>query len=612
MLERMMSFKVSTKITLITMVIYFIGVGILFYLNQSSYRASQIEGYIQKATWFTAAADETKNHTSQLQKDNVFDKRALEQDLRATLSAGRKYSESKIFGTIPVVAGWTAAEQAAEKEGLDFKIAAFNARNKDRDPNNDPVNGKFRAALLTDLRGNFLKEKEETIYKINTENNSIHFMRAIILNETCMSCHGHPSTSAFGNGKDILGFQMEDWKPGDMHGAYEIVMPLDGLDAELRSAGIKNFFTMFIILIIAVFTIRQLSKVGITDPLHKCVVFAEHVGSGNLDSTIDIRTKEEIGQLVSSLQNMSSNLKRAKENEQTVQKQVQHNAEALNHAAAELTALATDLEQKSQNIVDQSNMIAAATEELSTNMSGISSASEESQTNLRTVTSATEQMTSAIGEVAQSTERARSITNNAVDKVRVASMSVNELGSAATEINLVTKTIVEIAEQTKLLALNATIEAARAGEAGKGFAVVASEVKELAKQTNEATVDINQKIEAIQKSTRNTVEEINGISKVMDEVNEIVNTIATAVEEQNVTTHEIAHNIGEATNGVGEVMKNVIQAADVSREVAGNIVQVTDHISLIHEKVARLNDNASTLNHTASELQDMVKKFDLG
>jgi len=79
------------------------------------------------------------------------------------------------------------------------------------------------------------------------------------------------------------------------------------------------------------------------------------------------------------------------------------------------------------------------------------------------------------------------------------------LGSAAQEIDRVTETITEISSQTNLLALNATIEAARAGEAGKGFAVVAGEIKELARQTADATEDIKRRISGIQASTGSAV-----------------------------------------------------------------------------------------------------------
>jgi methyl-accepting chemotaxis protein len=94
--------------------------------------------------------------------------------------------------------------------------------------------------------------------------------------------------------------------------------------------------------------------------------------------------------------------------------------------------------------------------------------------------------------------------------------TVAKLGASSVEIGNVIKVITSIAQQTNLLALNATIEAARAGEAGKGFAVVGNEVKELAKQTARATVEIGRKIEAIQADTKSAVEAIGQISEIIN------------------------------------------------------------------------------------------------
>jgi methyl-accepting chemotaxis protein len=122
-------------------------------------------------------------------------------------------------------------------------------------------------------------------------------------------------------------------------------------------------------------------------------------------------------------------------------------------------------------------------------------------------------------------------------------MWVNKLGQSSIEIGKVIKVITAIAGQTNLLALNATIEAARAGDAGRGFAVVANEVKELAKQTANATEDISQRIEAIQTDTKAAVQAITQITDIINQINDFQSTIASAIEEQTATTNEISRNI---------------------------------------------------------------------
>ena len=99
-----------------------------------------------------------------------------------------------------------------------------------------------------------------------------------------------------------------------------------------------------------------------------------------------------------------------------------------------------------------------------------------------------------MGDIAANTGRARSISERAVVQAQTITGQMQKLGQAAQEIGNVTETITNISAQTNLLALNATIEAARAGTAGKGFAVVANEIKELARQTAEATEDIKARI----------------------------------------------------------------------------------------------------------------------
>ena len=139
---------------------------------------------------------------------------------------------------------------------------------------------------------------------------------------------------------------------------------------------------------------------------------------------------------------------------------------------------------------------------------------------------------------------------------------MQKLGQAAQEIGQVTETITNISAQTNLLALNATIEAARAGTAGKGFAVVANEIKELARQTAEATEDIKARIAGIQDSTGTAISDIGQITTVIKDVGGIVASIAAAIEEQATVTKDVAGNIAQASTGVRDANQHVNQTAE--------------------------------------------------
>ncbi|WP_438861955.1 methyl-accepting chemotaxis protein [Paractinoplanes abujensis] len=113
------------------------------------------------------------------------------------------------------------------------------------------------------------------------------------------------------------------------------------------------------------------------------------------------------------------------------------------------------------------------------------------------------------------------------------------LGQASAEINAVVQSIQSIAAQTKLLALNATIEAARAGESGKGFAVVAGEVKELSTETERATDEVSDKVNAIQARVDAVTASLAEIHNSVQEINNTQRLISGVLTEQVATTGAI-------------------------------------------------------------------------
>jgi methyl-accepting chemotaxis protein len=234
-------------------------------------------------------------------------------------------------------------------------------------------------------------------------------------------------------------------------------------------------------------------------------------------------------------------------------------------------------------------------EETSAQAGMVSAAGEQVSKNVQTVAAGTEEMSASIKEIAKNASDAARVAAQAVQVAETTNTTIAKLGASSVEIGNVIKVITSIAEQTNLLALNATIEAARAGEAGKGFAVVANEVKELAKQTAEATEDISRKIGTIQNDTQGAVTAVEQISEIINQINDIANTIASAVEEQSVTTAEMARNVEEASTGSAEIAQNITGVAQAAQSTASGATET--------------QTASQDLTRLAVELQELVRQF---
>jgi|GEM_PF-1375733 len=266
-------------------------------------------------------------------------------------------------------------------------------------------------------------------------------------------------------------------------------------------------------------------------------------------------------------------------------------AEALRHVArSELVSVGQQMRANAQETTHQATLASGAAEQVSTNAQALAKAVDEFNTSIR--------------EISGNTSNAATVAGHAVEAANRTNATVLKLGESSAEIGNVIKVINSIAEQTNLLALNATIEAARAGEAGKGFAVVANEVKELAKQTSEATEDIIRKIAMIQDDTAQAVQAIGQVAGIIRQINESQNAIASAVEEQSAMTGEISRNIAEVAAGSGEIARNITLVAnaadstsrgtDETLQAAADIEQMAEDLLLlvgaVQEAVSPVNE----------------------
>ncbi len=329
---------------------------------------------------------------------------------------------------------------------------------------------------------------------------------------------------------------------------------------------------------------------------------AAKVGAGDYRVVFDVQSKDALGDLSHSLNEMVGNSREMLE-------QINGSASALSSASTQLSSISTELVDSSNETTTIAERTSTNANEVSGNMDTVAAASEESATNLNMIAAATEEMGNTVNEIASNSAKASSTTLEAVKVSQRSQEAVKSLGTAADSIGKITATITEISEQTNLLALNATIEAARAGEAGKGFAVVANEIKELARETAAATSSIREAIADIQGQTNNTISDIGGITTVISDVNDIVQGIVTAVEEQSITTNEIVQNVAQASQGIAEVNENIASSSLMTAEVSADVKVVQDRSVLVRTSSEELQKSAAGLADLATDLSALVAKF---
>nr|WP_082677256.1 methyl-accepting chemotaxis protein [Bacillus sp. FJAT-29937] len=345
----------------------------------------------------------------------------------------------------------------------------------------------------------------------------------------------------------------------------------------------------------------------------------EQLALGNLSLVeLEPKSKDEIGQLVTSTNQLNQNLRE-------IVSQINRVSETLSSQSEELTQSANEVKTGSEQVASTMQELAAGSEtqannasDLSTGMSNFADKVQEAnengyriEANSKVVLSMTKDGSELMKNSILQMEKIDNIVRDSVNKVQGLDKHSQEISNLVTVIK-------DVADQTNLLALNAAIEAARAGEHGKGFAVVADEVKKLAEQVSHSVINITDIVGSIQKESglvsesllvgykeveqgkaqiESTGETFRGISEA---VTEMVNSIAT-----------IAENLGEIATSSQEMNGAIQEIASVSEESAAGVEETSassQEISSIMEEIAGSSDQLAKL---AEELNGLVGHFKL-
>jgi methyl-accepting chemotaxis protein len=359
----------------------------------------------------------------------------------------------------------------------------------------------------------------------------------------------------------------------------------------------------FLAAALGVFAVSWLvTRRGIVNPLAKACAVVETVAAGDLTGVIEVRGQDEIAQLGSSINTMSTNLR-------SIIESLRSNSSLVHGAAKDIDSGSEQLGEDSRRLNEVADGVTRTSSELNSSINGISASAEDMSQMLSTVAASIEEMNAAIQEVAQNSLRGSEIASVANAQAKTTVETITTLKVSSQQIGKVLEVITDIADQTNLLALNATIEAASAGEAGKGFAVVANEVKELARQTAQATDEISQRIEEIQVSTGGAVDAVESITGVIDQVNDISQSIASAVEEQSATVNEIAKSGAVANEAAQEIARRVQEGAAGTRDITDNIAVVSESARQTDSGIQQSRARAKQLGEVADEMDGLIESF---
>jgi methyl-accepting chemotaxis protein len=229
--------------------------------------------------------------------------------------------------------------------------------------------------------------------------------------------------------------------------------------------------------------------------------------------------------------------------------------------------------------------------------------SRQATEGVNSIAAAAEELASQVHDIAARVSESTAVTNEAADAASHTDRLVSGLSEAADRIGEVVALITAIAGKTHMLALNATIESVRAGEAGKGFAVVANEVKALSAQTSAATRNISDHVAAIQSKTAEAVASIGKIVTTTGRIKTNADQIAYAVENQESATHEIARNAGLAADGTSSAAEQISLAARQASDMGQAARVMLGEAQATGERADRLRYTVAAFLAEVSELR---------
>ncbi len=224
-------------------------------------------------------AENVRGTISGLGQSGAFNREKLLADYRRT----GDLRGSTLYQTIPVVAAWNAIQKVADENGWQFRVPKNEARNEKNQPTPD------EARILEILERGDTPE----YFSVDHKANKILLARPIKLSADCLACHGDPAKSPTGDGKDILGFRMENWREGEVHGAFVLHASLDHVDEVARAGIVRTLLWTLPAALIVALGVTYYSRRRILRPLEESIVIIDAASAQEASASREIASASQ-------------------------------------------------------------------------------------------------------------------------------------------------------------------------------------------------------------------------------------------------------------------------------------------------------------------------------
>lgn len=437
--------------------------------------------------------------------------------------------------------------------------------------------------------------------------------------------------------------------------AHEIEL---GMEESFQAAegahdrAVQMMIAVTVLAVMVALAVAFLISQGISNGAAAINRILQQIAAGDLRTLVNVKSSDEIGDMGRSCNEMIVNLRE-------LIGQVTDSTTSLTETSSQLANAAEQAGNAVQGIASTSQQVAKGAEdqqdrsqEVTSGMGQLSNAIEQVATSSQEQAAAVQEATAIVAQVSHATAEVASSAQAAADGSRqareaadsgrdmvvktmegmerikeavdTASAQIAGLGEQSAEIGKIVTVIDDIAAQTNLLALNAAIEVARAGEQGRGFAVVADEVRKLAERVTDATKEIANLIDGVQKGVDESVKATEDgtrevgegaelaaeASKSLDQILGSVQSVAGQVEQISAAAEQVSASSDEMVKTIDGINGSVEQNSAATQQMSANSTQVNQSMdtvaSITEQNGAAIQEMSASSEEMSAQVQEVV------